>query len=319
MEETVQTQVAPETNEQNQKTPEIGPNGYIKRRRRWGDRKDGRKLHDVNPMLRFMSYIMPKRCDALNSFSDSVDITKAEKFCRQKIKEGKTNFSMLHIILAAYVRGVSQRPGINRFISGQKIYARKEISASMTIKRDMTLEAPDACIKPVFLPTDTIDDIYEKFNAQVEANKVLEGSNSTDKVAKLLVIIPGLFLKFVVGILSILDYFGWLPKKLLAASPFHCSMFITSMGSLGIPPIYHHIYNFGNVATFIAYGTKRNELYLDNEGEPRKRKVIDLKIVTDERICDGYYYASAYKVIRKYIENPELLEIPPETVVEDVD
>ena len=39
---------------------------------------------------------------------------------------------------------------------------------------------------------------------------------------------------------------------------------------------------------------------------------------TDERICDGYYYASAFKIIKRHAENPELLEVKPETVCEDI-
>lgn len=310
---------APAAEENLGEVHEIGANGYIKRRRRWGDRKDGRKLHKIYPMLKFMPYVMPKRCDALNTFADSLDMTKTDKFCRQKIKEGKTNFSLLHVMIAAYVRAISQKPGINRFVSGQKIYARNEIAINMVIKREMSPESPDTCIKVFFLPTDTVDDVYEKFNALVEANKKIDDRNSFDKLNKALVFIPGLFLKFTVGLLSFLDYFGWLPKKLTDLSPFHGSMFITSMGSLGIPPIYHHIYNFGNIAVFMAYGTKRNELYLDRDGNVQKRKVVDLKVVTDERICDGYYYASAFKMIKRMVENPELLELPPEQVVEDVD
>jgi len=40
--------------------------------------------------------------------------------------------------------------------------------------------------------------------------------------------------------LKLLDYFGLAPYSLIKVSPFHGSMFITSLGSLGIPPIYHH-------------------------------------------------------------------------------
>ena len=109
-----------------------------KRRRRLGDRKDGRKLRTVNPMHRVMPYIMAKRSDAQNTYADSFDITKIDPFCRARVKEGMTNFGFLHVLLAAYVRTASQRPGINRFISGQKIYARNKIEIVMTVKKHMT-------------------------------------------------------------------------------------------------------------------------------------------------------------------------------------
>ncbi len=291
-----------------------------KRRRIKGDRSDGRKVKTSSPMLKMVPYIMSKRSDAQNTYADNFDVTAVDQFCRQKVKEGYTHFGFLHVILAAYVRTVSQRPGLNRFISGQKLYARdNEIIVVMTIKRNMTLEADDTCIKVKFSPTDTVDDVYRKFNAVVEANNKEGETNSFDKLNKALLFIPGLLLRWTVKFLNFLDYFGLLPKKILELSPFHGSLIITSMGSLGIKPIYHHIYDFGNLPIFISYGMKRSAISLDKEGNVTKKKYIDIKVVTDERICDGYYYASAFKLIKRYIENPSVLEIPPEQVISDID
>ena len=50
-----------------------------------------------------------------------------------------------------------------------------------------------------------------------------------------------------------------------------------------------------------------------------KKRFVDFKVVTDERICDGFYYASAFKVLVKYVENPELLEARPEQVLFDIE
>lgn len=291
-----------------------------KRRRRFGDRSDGRKLRTVNPMTKFMPYIMPMRCDACNTYSDMFDVTKTDKFCREKVKQGKTSFGFLHIMLAAYVRAASQRPGINRFISGQKVFARNDIQVVMTVKKTLSLDSPDTCIKVRFEPTDTVDQIYEKFNAVVsEVQSKPDEVNSFDKLNKLLSLIPGLLCRWTVKFLNLLDYFGLLPKKLLWLSPFHGSMIITSMGSLGIRPIYHHIYNFGNLPVFIAYGGRRSVVCCDKEGRASVKKYIEIKVVTDERICDGYYYASAFKLVKRYVENPELLELPPEQTFEDID
>lgn len=290
------------------------------KKRRFGDRKDGYKLRTVNPMIRLMPYIMPQRCDALNTYADSFEISKADAYCRSKVKAGMKNFTMLHVFIAAYVRMVSQRPATNRFVSGQKVYARNEISVLMTIKKRMARDAEDTCIKVKFEPTDTIDDVYEKFNAVVMENQGKEEDKSSfDKLNKVLSLIPGLLLRWTVGLINFFDYFGWLPKWLTDLSPFHGSMIITSMGSLGIKPIYHHIYNFGNLPVFLAYGSKRTEYNVDADGNVTKNRYIDLKAVTDERICDGFYYASAFKFLKKYVENPELLEIPPEEVVFDID
>lgn len=290
-----------------------------KRRRRYGDRSDGYKLRTIPAMSKVAVYIMKKRSDSQNKFEDSFDVTETEKLCREKVKSGKTNFTLLHVLLAAYVRTVSQRPGINRFISGQKIYARNTIEVVMAVKKEMTLDAPETMIKVCFEPTDTLDQVYEKFNEVVMQNIGESDDSSFDKTAEAFTHIPGLFLKFAIWFLNLLDYFGRLPKTLLKVSPFHGSMIITSMGSLGIKPIYHHLYDFGNLPVFISYGTKRRVSKPGLLGIPDKRVVVDFKVVTDERICDGYYYASAFKLFKKYVEDPSRLEAPPETVIEDVD
>ncbi len=284
-----------------------------------GDRIEGRRIRSLNGMTRFMSYIMPERSDAQNTYADTFDITNADIYCREKIKEGKKSFSMLYVLLAAYVRVVSQRPGINRFVSGQEVYSRHTIDVVMTVKKTMAIDSEDTCIKVVFEPTDTIDDVYRKFNAVVE-NSIGENADTDfDSFAGALKKIPRWMLRFFVWLINKLDYHGKLPLSLLEISPFHGSMIITSMGSLGIKPIYHHIYNFGNLPIFVSYGKKRAVTTYTADGEFSRRKVMDIKVVTDERICDGYYYASAFKMMKKYVENPELLETPPEKVIYDID
>ena len=139
-----------------------------------------------------------------------------------------------------------------------------------------------------------------------------------DAAARFLVKIPSVFLRFTVWVLKLFDYFGLLPRSLTKLSPFHGSMFITNMGSLGMPPIYHHLYNFGNLPVFIAMGAKRTEYMLDKDGNTQKRRLIDFTVVCDERICDGHYYASAFKKLKKFIENPELLFEAPQTITEDI-
>ena len=290
-----------------------------KRKRRLGDRKEGRKLRTLDPIKRAMPYIMPKRSDSQNFFTEKLDIAEAEKFCREQIKAGRKNFSLLHVIIAAYIRVVSQRPAINRFVSGQTIYARNNIEVLMTIKKKMTLETEDACIKVVFEPTDTVYDVYDKFNKIVEENKGDGEGNATEDFAKILNYIPRFLLRFVIWFIKTIDYYGILPKFILDLSPFHGSMIITSLGSLGIRPIYHHIYDFGNLPVFVAYGAKQRGVKMNDEGEVVRYRYIEMKVTTDERICDGYYYASAFKMMKRIFENPSVLEYPPEQVVEDID
>lgn len=291
----------------------------MSKKRRFGDRKDGRRVRTMSPMSYVIPYIMRTRNDAQNQIADTIDITEADKFLREMRAKGYKSISVLHVFIAAYIRAISMRPGINRFCSGQKIYHRNTIEINMAVKKEMSLDAPDTMIKVRFEPTDTITDVYEKLNAVVE-KATAEGSNTDfDKTARWLTRLPGILFRGTVRLLEFLDYHGWLPQALLDVSPFHGSMIITSMGSLGIPPIYHHLYNFGNLPVFISYGLKYHKNVMNANGAVERRTMIDVKVVTDERICDGFYFASALKLIRKFVASPALLTTPPETVIEDID
>jgi len=303
----------------NEQNPEVSENTNGKAPKEKKKRfKEGRRIKTITPMSIFMPYVMRQRCDACNFISDEIDITAIEDYVFKKRSEGYKSFGIMHVIIAAYVRTVAEKPGVNRFIRGQKIWARNNIEVMLTIKKEMKLNSPDTVIKIFPEVTDTAEDIYNKINELVVENKK-EGESDFDKTAKALTSIPGFIIRFVVWLLNALDYFSLLPRFLTKVSPFHGSMFITSMGSLGIPPIYHHIYNFGNVPIFISFGAKRTECYVDSDGNVKERKMVDLKVVTDERICDGYYYAAFLKSMRFYLKNPDKLDFPPEKVIPDID
>ena len=95
-------------------------------------------------------------------------------------------------------------------------------------------------------------------------------------------------------------------------------MIMTDLGSLGIKPVYHHIYNFGNLPLFIAFGAKRRVIELDETGAPVERKYVDFRATVDERTCDGFYMAASFKYLRHFLKNPTLLEVPPERVEQDI-
>ena len=268
-------------------------------------------------MTQFVPFIMQKRSDSQNFFEDVIDITNVEKYLDEKHQMGYTDMTVLHVILAAYVRVICERPSLNRFIAGQRIYARNNIECVMTIKKEMTLESPDTCIKVVFDPRDDIYNVYKKF--QKTAIEAINAPSDFDDVAKKLVKFPGFVFRGIMKLLHFLDYYGKLPKALMNVSPFHGSMVITSMGSLGIPAIYHHLYDFGTLPIFISYGSIFKADAIKRDGTREQHRFVTLKVVTDERICDGYNYASAFKKIKRYLLHPEVLDNTPETVHEDVD
>ena len=286
----------------------------------WGDRSDGRKIRTEPPMNQVSPYIMVTRNTSANYFTEAFEITNAERYIRKKRREGLTNFGIMHVMLATYCRAVARYPKINRFIGGQKIYQRgDDIQFCLTIKKEMTAESPETVIKVHLSPKDTAEDVYRKINAEVDKAKNTPLDSGMDNTAALLTMIPGLVLKFVVWLLKCLDYFGLLPKFLLEVSPFHGSVFFTSMGSLGIPPIYHHLYDFGNLPVFGSFGCKRRSLEVQEDGTIVQRKYVDLKVTMDERICDGFYYAAFFKHFKRILLRPDQLDLPPEEVLSDID
>ena len=292
-----------------------------KRKKRFGDRYDGYRVRSLSPMTYVAPFIMKTRNDSSNLFSGSAELGRIENYIKKKRREdGLTGFGFLHVILAAYVRLISQKPAMNRFIAGQRIYQHGEdISISMMVKKSMELNAQESAIKVFFKPDDTADDVYRKLDAAIEVARKQGDSNLFDSVARILNYVPALVLRMIVATLQLMDYFGIMPKIIHKASPFHCSAFITNLGSLGIPPIYHHLYNFGTCPIFIAFGAKRTALEVQKDGSVEKHKYVDFTVVSDERITDGHYYASAFKQLDWILRHPDCLDEKPEQIIPDID
>lgn len=288
-----------------------------KKEKKPGDGKDGRKIRTLPPISKVSPYIMKTRNGASNLFKDTLNVEKVDDYIREKKDQGYPNFSFMHVMLAAYVRTVAARPALNRFIRGQRVYTRDFIEIALVIKKEMTLESPDTVIKATYTPDATAIDIYNELERIIEDYRNNPGGDF-DETAKILNYIPGLLMKFTVWVLNLLDYFGALPRKLTKLSPFHGSFFITSMGSLGIPPVFHHLYNFGNIPIFVSFGAKQRKFVVQSDGSVRKVPYIDYTVVTDERICDGYYFASSLRMMKNIMKNPWVLDTPPETVEKDI-
>ena len=286
--------------------------------RRFGDRKEGRLLRSLPAFAKFIPFIMPTRNDACNQYEEAFEVSNVDRRLRKLRVDGYKGIGILHFLIAAYIRGVSMLPGMNRFVVGRRIYARNNIEVVMTVKRSLAIDATETTIKVVFEPTDTILDVYRKMNEKIDEIKTVEGNNNTEDVAEALCKAPRFLLRFALTILRIMDYFGWLPQSLLDASPFHGSMIITDLGSLRIGPVYHHIYNFGTLPVFISFGAKRHAYELDRHGNMVDRKYVDCKFVMDERTVDGHYYAQFLQAFRYICQHPEIVETPPSKVVEDV-
>ena len=285
---------------------------------RAGDRKDGRLLRSLPALNKFIPYVMTTRNDACNYYEESFEVSAVDKCLRQERVNGYKGIGFLHFLIAAYIRCVSMLPGINRYVAGRRIYARNTITVVLAVKRSLSVESSETTIKVDFEPTDTIFDVYRKMNEKIDEIKSGIESNNTEDVAEVFSKMPRFLIRMALGIFRVMDYFGWIPQTLLDASPFHGSLVITDLGSLRIGPVFHHIYNFGNVSQFISFGAKRSTYELDRTGQPVKKKYLDVKFTTDERIVDGHYYSQFLQAYRYIFAHPEILERSPSRVIEDV-
>lgn len=287
----------------------------------WGDRKDGRRIRTLDPMSQLTSFFQVERNTCSNLYEEAIEITNIERYIRQKRMEGLKDFGLNHVLLAAYVRALCKYPQLNRFVSGQKVYSRGEdIQYCMVVKKEMSVTSPDTSIKVHLCRTDTAEDVYRKLSSAIkEAKSSQDLDSKIDSLIAYMTLIPSILLKFTVWLLKLLDYFGLLPKFLLELSPFHGSMFFTSIGSLGIAPVYHHLYDFGNIPVFGAFGCKRKALEVQEDGSILQKKYVDLRFTLDERITDGYYYAAFFKHFRAILRHPAILDLPPEELISDID
>lgn len=283
---------------------------------RFGDRYDGWRVKKVDAVFQVIPYFLRTRMDAQNYFEERVAIDHIEAFIRDH-KEDIPGLSIMHVVIAAMVRLVSQRPNLNRFVMWNKIFARNYLNFSIVVKRSISDNGEETLIKPYFQPTDTIQDVARKITEQQEKNQKVGQQNNSDKLSKMFGYVPDFLMRFIVFTLLWLDKVGLLPRVIEQASPWHCSIFLTNIGSIGVESIYHHLYEFGNCSIFLAMGKKSQRPIIKKSGEVSTYKSILLKFVLDERICDGYYYASSMRMLNKILKEPEQLLTPPEKVFID--
>lgn len=289
------------------------------RKRRFGDRYDGYRVKEADPLFGVIPHIMRSRLDSQVFFEEEIDISGLRNFVTEHRKD-IPNLSLYHLFVAAAIRTMVQKPRINRFVSGRKIYARNYLRASLAIKKSMDEDAEEALVMPEFEPTDTLFEVAQKFNeaiCEAKAEEENDKGNETELTVRIINMLPGFLIKFVVWLLRNLDALGKMPKFINRVSPFHSSIFITNVGSIGLSSIYHHLYEFGTTSVFLAMGKKSMVRELQSDGSVSCKHVINVRFVLDERICDGYYFASAIKLFKRYMKHPELLLAQPEYIGSD--
>jgi len=279
----------------------------------FGHRPEGRRVRDVDPIVQITPYLMPMRCDAQVFLDYDVEYEPLMRYIAKKSREG-VKITFMEILIASFVRGVSQVPEVNRFIMNKQFYNRRELTASFTLLMDTddgSIE--ENTVKIFFDPTDTIYDVSARVKELVAKNRKAETSGFAVKLASAVLKIP-LLPSLAAGLVKLLDRYGLLPKALLDGLPFHTSMFITNNASIGLMRVYHHIYNFGDTSMFISMGTPQRGYSVDAGGNVVRKCTLPVGVTVDERVCGGAVYAKLFAVMKNCLRHPEQLETPPEKV-----
>ena len=254
-------------------------------------RADGVVVKDGDPILKLTGHIMPHRYDAMVQFLLEARCEEMDKYIHMMSEKG-IKFSYMHILMAAIVRMYAEKPQLNRFVMNGRLFQRDETT-----------------VKLKFTGEENIFEIKKMIDDAVLENKGDDKSNDTDGMAKLLNKMPNGMIKFAVNFFKYLDKHNCLSRKIIDLSPFHTSCYLTNMKSISTDYVYHHLYDFGTTGLFVGLGKEHMKPVVDEATNTIvPGKVIKIGTVIDERICDGFYYAKSIKLIRRFIQNPALLE-----------
>ncbi|MBQ1326918.1 MAG: 2-oxo acid dehydrogenase subunit E2 [Eubacterium sp.] len=280
--------------------------------RRWGDRRDGTLIRDLDSMHYIMPLMYPNRCDNEACMRITINLAKTEEYIKQvNQKIDGTKINLFQVIITAALKTIRLRPQMNRFIANKNLYQRNNLTAAFTVKKTFEDDGEETLARIVAEDSDTLKTLCSKVNAQIELCKT-----SVDKSTESMNFIQKLPFKHFIGAMArVADRHGWMPESVIASDPYQCSIVLTNLGSIGLNTGYHHMTNWGTTSVFMIIGKKKRRPVYDMDGNVTMKKQIDLSMTIDERIADGYYYARTLKLLKKLIENPELLEKPISTEV----
>lgn len=283
-----------------------------KTKRRFGDHKDARWVREATGLQTIMMHIMPNRTDAEVYLHETLDATELVKYLEKKNAEHPDyKTTIFHCFITGLARMVKERPLMNRYVQGRRLYERHKISLAFVCKRRFTDHAEEAMMFLTPNESDSLDEISKKIIGDVhETRKSEHSTGGIDKVIDNFAKVPRPLLMLIVRIIRWLDFWGLNPKAITTGDPNYATVFCTNLGSIKCPAVYHHLNNYGTSSMMIAIGTLHKEELVMPDGHKEIRDVIDVGATLDERIADGFYFARSLKLVKHIFAHPELLDQP---------
>lgn len=284
--------------------------------KKWGDRRDGKRLRNIHAMHVIMPLMYPNRCDNEAFISERIDLTNIMAYLEEKNAGNPAyKYNLFQVMITAMLKTITLRPKMNRFIANQTMYQRNEVSAAFTVKKVFSDNGAEALAIIHSKGSDTLDTIHDEIYRQVSfcrSDKLDDGMKAVDFVCRA----PGFLMNLVGALLRFLDKRGWVPYSLIKGDPYYSSVVLSNLGSIKLHAGYHHLTNWGTTSVFCVVGEMKKRPFFDEEGNMTMRESVDLGLTIDERLADGYYYSKTVRLLKKLLENPQLLELPLEQEVE---
>jgi hypothetical protein len=264
-------------------------------------RPDGRLVGNLHQYRVIMGYIMPTRNESVVYFDVYVDAEPLERY----VEEARKLFpcDITHACIAAAYSVMYQNPTVNRFVSGHRLYERDGIYVSFSMKRArLDAKAKLATVKMRIEPSDTFRMLCERIDQTINVER--SGRKTyQDKEFNLLTSLPRPILKAGIKGLRLLDYYNLLPASFIENDPLYTSMFVANLGSLGMEAGYHHLYEWGNCASFMMAGKiEEHPVFEDGRFVPKRR--LHMRYSYDERVEDGLTAGMAIKSVQGVLGDP---------------
>ena len=267
-------------------------------------RNDGSLIRDLGPLRRMLPSLIPRRNDSVVYYEQELDLSITLPWLEAR----EPALTLYELMIAALVRVWSERPQLNRFTAGGKLYQRDEIAFAISVKKSLDDNAPLTSIKAVFDPKDSIDDTRRRVEAAIERGKDRKRETESEKEMRFVTKLPIFLIRWLVRLQRIFDWYGWLPRFVTRNDPLYSSAYVVNLGSVGLDAAYHHLYEYGNIPFFIVIGRVKKGPVVIESGELAVHDLVKVRYSFDERITDGFYTSTALERFREYIEDPTLLE-----------
>ncbi len=266
----------------------------------FGSRPDGTLVRDLSAMRRFMPFVSPRRNDSLVYFTQTIDAEPGLAFLERTnaARPDERHITYFHLVLRSLARCMKERPRVNRFVAGGRLYQRDGVWMSFSAKRAFTDDAPVITVKRRMDLDASLGEMADAIHDKLGAGR-RGARTSSDSEMDILLRLPPPIVRAVLWVARGLDAFGLLPRKMIDADPLYASAFLANLGSIGLEAGYHHLWEWGNCPVFGVVG-------LIAPG-PDGRRQLQIKWTYEERIEDGFNAALALAGVREGLEQPEKL------------